>query len=101
MFLSDIDIEKAIKNKEITLEPFVRSRLQPASYDITLCNKFIENDASSTHYVDPARKIYAKTTEKMVKDGEEFVLHARCSVLGLSKEYFGTDHFLIQVGGKS
>lgn len=101
MFLSDIDIEKAIKSKEITLEPFVRTRLQPASYDITLGNRFIENDASSTHFVDPARKIYAKTTEKTVKDGDEFVLHPGVSVLGLSKEYFGSDHYLIQVGGKS
>lgn len=101
MFLSDTDIKKAIKGKEITLDPFDTTRLQPASYDILLGNKFIENDASSTHFVDPARKIYAKTTEKMVADGEEFVLHPGVSVLGLSKEFFGSDHYLIQVGGKS
>ena len=101
MFLSDVDIKKAIRSKEITLEPFDSSRLQPASYDITLGNKFIENDASSTHFVDPARKIYAKTIEKNVADGDEFVLHPGVSVLGLSYEYFGTDHYLIQVGGKS
>jgi|SRR5665213_1146965 len=101
MFLSDVDIKKAIKNGEITLEPFSQSRLQPASYDILLGNKFIENDASSTHFIDPARKIFAKTVEREVVDGEEFVLHPGVSVLGLSKEFFGTDHFLIQVGGKS
>jgi len=101
MFLSDTDIKSAIKNGEITLEPFSEPRLQPASYDILLGNKFIENDASSTHYVDPARKIFAKTTEKNVSDGEEFVLHPGVSVLGLSKEFFGSDHYLIQVGGKS
>lgn len=101
MFLSDTDIKKAVKSGEITLEPFSTSRLQPASYDILLGNKFVENDASSTHYVDPARKIYAKTTEKIIKDGDEFILHPGVSVLGLSKEFFGTDHFLIQVGGKS
>lgn len=101
MFLSDIDIQKALKTGEIILEPFDKKRLQPASYDILLGNKFIENDASSTHYVDPARKIYAKTVEKTVKDGDEFVLHPGVSVLGLSKEFFGSDHFLIQVGGKS
>jgi dCTP deaminase len=101
MFLSDIDIEKAINKKEIVLSPFIQSRLQPASYDITLGNKFIENDASSTHFVDPARKIFAKTTEKLVPDEEEFVLHPGVSVLGLSKEFFGSEHYLIQVGGKS
>ena len=66
MFLCDVDIKKAVKSGEITLLPFSESRLQPASYDILLGNKFIENDASSTHFVDPARKIFAKTTEKSV-----------------------------------
>jgi dCTP deaminase len=101
MFLSDVDIQKAIENGEITLDPFTVDRLQPASYDILLGNKFIENDASSTHCVDPSNKIYAKTTEKIVRDGDQFVLHPGVSVLGLSKEFFGTDHYLIQVGGKS
>lgn len=101
MFLSDTDIKKAIRDELITLTPFDAARLQPASYDILLGNKFIENDASSTHFVDPSRKVYAKTTEKTVKDGDEYVLHPGVSVLGLSKEFFGSDHFLIQVGGKS
>lgn len=101
MFLSDIDIHKAVTEGKITLDPFTTDRLQPASYDILLGNKFIENDASSTHFVDPANKIYAKTVEKIVRDGDQFVLHPGVSVLGLSKEFFGTDHYLIQVGGKS
>ena len=96
MFLSDVDIKKAIKGSYITLKPFDEKRLQPASYDITLGNRFIENDASSTHFVDPSKKVYAKTTERTVKDGAEFVLHPGVSVLGLSKEFFGTDHFLIK-----
>ncbi|MBI2610550.1 dCTP deaminase [Candidatus Kaiserbacteria bacterium] len=101
MFLSDKDIKKALQKGEITLEPFSEAQLQPVSYDIKLGNKFITNDESSTHYVDPARKIYAKTREMEVKDGEEFVLHPGISVLGTSKEYFGSDVYLIQIGGKS
>jgi dCTP deaminase len=101
MFLSDTDIKKAIKGGDITLQPFEESRLQPASYDILLGNKFVINDECATHFVDPSRKIYAKTRELIVKDGDEFVLHPGISVLGVSKEFFGTDHFLIQVGGKS
>lgn len=101
MFLADNDIVKALKKGEITLEPFNESQLQPVSYDIRLGNKFIENDASNTHFVDPSRKIYAKTTEKEVADDEEFVLHPGISVLGISKEYFGSDTYLIQIGGKS
>lgn len=101
MFLSDVDIKKAIEVKEITIEPFNVERLQPVSYDILLGNKFVVNDEHSTHFVDPARKIYAMTREVEVEDGGEFVLHPGVSVLGISKEYFGSNHYLIQVGGKS
>jgi dCTP deaminase len=101
MFLSDLDIERAIKDGEITLNPFDSARLQPASYDIRLGNQFVVNDESSTHLIDPARKIYAQTREIIVGDGKEFVLHPGISVLGTSKEFFGSDHYLIQIGGKS
>ena len=101
MFLSNVDILAAVEKKEITLEPFNQERLQPASYDILLGNKFVVNDEYATHYVDPARKIYAKTKEVEVADGEEFVLHPGVSVLGISKEFFGSNHYLVQVGGKS
>jgi dCTP deaminase len=101
MFLSDVDIIQAVKSGEITLKPFSEDKLQPASYDILLGNKFVVNDEISTHFVDPVKKIYAKTREVLVKDGAEFVLHPGVSVLGVSKEFFGSDQYLIQVGGKS
>lgn len=101
MYLSDTDIEKAIKAKEITIEPWDPKRLQPATYDIRLGNKFVVNDESATHLIDPSKKIYAKTREMKVKDGDEFILHPGISVLGTTKEYFGSDHYLIQIGGKS
>lgn len=101
MFLSDTDIEKGLKAGEIVLKPFDVTRLQPVSYDIRLGNKFIINDESATHIIDPVKKIFAKTREITVGDGEEFILHPGVSVLGTSKEYFGSDKYLIQVGGKS
>ncbi len=101
MFLSDLDILTAVQHGEITLDPFDEKRLQPASYDILLGNKFVVNDEHLTHVIDPARKLYAKTREVVVEDGGEFVLHPGVSVLGISKEFFGSDHYLVQVGGKS
>jgi len=101
MFLSDTDIEKAVVAGEIVLEPFDVARLSPVSYDILLGNKFIVNDANQTHYIDPARSMFAVTREIEVVDDGEFILHPGVSVLGISKEYFGSDHYLIQVGGKS
>lgn len=101
MFLSDVDIKKAVKNGDIVLKPFDEKRLQPVSYDILLGNQFIVNDENNTQFVDPVKKVFAKTREIKVKDGAEFVLHPGVSVLGISKEFFGSDHYLIQVGGKS
>jgi len=101
MFLSDTDIITAVKKGEIVLRPFTTSRLQPASYDILLGNKFVVNDEHRTHVIDPQKKIFAKTREITIKDGEEFILHPGVSVLGTSKEFFGSNEYLIQVGGKS
>src|SRR6185369_665300 len=101
MFLSDVDIKKEVRNGRIVLRPFTEVQLQPVSYDIRLGNKFVVNEDSQTHFIDPMKKIYAKTRQVTIKDGEEFVLHPGVSVLAESKEYFGSDHFLIQIGGKS
>ncbi|MEK7509702.1 MAG: dCTP deaminase [Patescibacteria group bacterium] len=101
MYLSDVDIKKAIRAREIMLDPFDTARLQPASYDIRLGNKFVINEESATHIIDPVNKIYAKTREVVIRDGEEFFLHPGISVLGTSKEFFGSDYYLVQIGGKS
>lgn len=101
MFLSDIDIAKEVESGEITLEPFSKERIQPASYDILLGNKFVVNDEHQTHFIDPVNNIYAKTKEIEIADGDEFVLHPGVSVLAISKEYFGSNKYLVQVGGKS
>lgn len=101
MFLSDVDIEKAVKQGDITLKPFDKKRVQPASYDILLGNKFVLNDEYTAAIIDPVKKIYAKTREVTIPDGGEFILRPGISVLGTSKDFFGTDNYLIQLGGKS
>lgn len=101
MFLADIDIHAEVKNGRITLEPFDAKRLQPASYDIRLGNTFIINDAHSTKAIDPVKGIFPHTQTIDVKDGDEFVLHPGVSILGYSKEKFGSDEYLIEVNGKS
>lgn len=101
MYLSDTDILKEVKKGTITLKPFDESRLNPASYDILLGNTFLLNDAYTSVVIDPIKKIYAKNREVRLKDGEEFILRPGISVLGTSKDFFGSDHFLIQLSGKS
>ncbi|MSR70566.1 dCTP deaminase [Candidatus Kaiserbacteria bacterium] len=101
MFLSDTDILKEVKNGNIVMRPFDESRLGPASYDILLGNIFLLNDAYTAVVIDPQKKIFAKTTELKLKDGQEFILRPGISVLGTSKDFFGSDHYLIQLSGKS
>ncbi len=101
MFLSDTDIHEALKRGDIVLEPFNAKQLQPATYDIRLGNTFIINDAHSTKAIDPVKGIFPKTQTVTVKDGDEFVLHPGVSILGYSKEKFGSDQYLIEVNGKS
>ncbi|MDO8514349.1 MAG: dCTP deaminase [bacterium] len=101
MFLSDVDIKKAVKSGTIVLKPFDVKRLQPASYDILLGNTFLLNDAYTTAIIDPVEKIYAKTREIKVRDGNEFILRPGISVLGSSKDFFGSNEYLIQLSGKS
>lgn len=101
MTLSDIDIQKAVKKGDIVIQPFDESRLQPASYDILLDNKFIITDTHFTDYIDPVRKIFPKTREVVISDNEMFTLHPGMNVLGSSIDYFGSEKYLIQLSGKS
>lgn len=101
MFLSDTDIRKAVQKGDITLRPFDEKRLQPASYDILLGNTFLLNDEYTAAIIDPVKRVYAKTREIKVKDGGEFILRPGVSILGTSKDFFGSDHYVIQLSGKS
>jgi dCTP deaminase len=101
MYLSDRDIKEAIKNGEIIIKDFSEERLQPASYDILLGNKFMIVESGSTVAIDPVNKIYPKMREMILKDDEHFVLHPGVSVLGTSVDYFGSEKFLVHLSGKS
>ena len=101
MFLSDSDILSAVKNWDITLSDFDEARLQPASYDILLGNRFLTFEAHKTSCIDPAKKILPEYKEIIITDGEEFVLHPWVSLLGISKDYFWSEKYLIQLSGKS
>ena len=101
MYLCDKDIEKAVKSGDITLKPFKKKNIQPASYDILLGNKFQIIERHSVEYIDPSKKTPIKVKETNVKDGDKFILHPGVSVLGTSKEYFGSKKYLVYLNGKS
>ena len=101
MYLSDRDIKAEIEANRITISDFDQERLQQVSYDIILGNKFQTMKSYKLAAVDPSKGILPETHEIEVPDGEAFVLHPGKTVLGTSKDYFGSDHYLIQLSGKS
>ena len=101
MYLSDQDILKALKSGEIIIRNFDDERLQPASYDILLGNKFIVHNTEKTTAIDPVMKIYPETKEIIIPDDGLFVLHPGISILGTKVDYFGSEKYLIHLSGKS
>jgi dCTP deaminase len=101
MFLSDKDIKKAVADGDIVLSDFDEQRVQPVSYDIILGNKFEIVKSHSISAVDPAKGILPDTYTTEIEDGEAFVLHPGRTVLGTSRDHFGSDRYLIHLSGKS
>lgn len=101
MYLSDKDIKKAVEKGEIVIQGFDYERLQPASYDILLGNKFLVHNTEKTMAIDPVQKIFPETKEIIIPDTGLFVLHPGISILGTSVDYFGSDKYLIHLSGKS
>ncbi len=101
MYLSDQDIIRAVTSGDITLSDFDERRLQPASYDILLGNKFIVPEPYFTQVIDPVNNIFPATRELILENHECFILHPGVSVLGTSQDYFGSDIYLIHLSGKS
>lgn len=101
MYLSDRDIIKALEAGDITLKDFDASRVQPASYDVLLGNKFVVTDQHTTEFIDPVKGLFANTREIEVGESEYFVLHPRTTVLGSVRDFVGSKKYLIQLSGKS
>ncbi len=102
MILSDLDIKQELKNGNITIRDFDTKRLQLASYDVLLGNKFMIPENYSSDVIDPVKGIFPNMREIKIKDDEHFVLHPGVSVLGITHDYVGSkNEILIQISGKS
>lgn len=101
MYLSDRNIKEAVADGSITLSDFDESRINPASYDILLGNKFMIVKSNSTPYIDPVKKVLPEYDEIILGDEESFILRPGQAALGISHDYFGSDKYLIQLSGKS
>lgn len=60
MFLSDVDIRKAVESGEIIIRPFSEQQLSVASYDVCLDNEFQVIDRHNTQVVDQQKINFLK-----------------------------------------
>jgi deoxycytidine triphosphate deaminase len=66
MYLSDRDIRIARESGDISITDFDDARLQPASYDIRLGNKFLIVKDHSVANIDPVNHILPEYEELIV-----------------------------------
>jgi dCTP deaminase len=70
MYLSDRDIRASIDSGDISISDFDTSRLQPASYDIRLGDRFLIVKDYSVMNIDPMNKILPEYEEIIVTKEE-------------------------------
>ncbi|MFT4312856.1 MAG: dCTP deaminase [Candidatus Woesearchaeota archaeon] len=91
MILSDKDIIAKREQKHITIEPFDRNCLQPASYDLHLHNEFRVFKPHTTELIDTKKSVENYMEEIIVEDDGSFVLHPGAFALALISEETGVD----------
>lgn len=84
MILSDGDILKKIKAKEIVISPFKRENLQPSTVDLELANQVRVFDNWQIGVIDVREK--SDPTRVVNMDEGGFILHPHEFILGSTKE---------------
>lgn len=102
MILSDRDIKKELKAKEITIKPFRQDCVQPASYDVHLDRHFLVFNTNQNFVIDP-RDISLDLMKKVsISEHEPFILHPGEFALGVLLEETGVSDKLVgRLEGKS
>ncbi|HYA86675.1 MAG TPA: dCTP deaminase [Nitrospirota bacterium] len=81
------EIEKALKNKSIIIEPLDKAQIGPGSIDLTLGNDFrIFKKQSKVYHVKNDSQFQAITRDVHVKDGGYIVIRPGEMILGITKE---------------
>ncbi|OGU64957.1 MAG: dCTP deaminase [Ignavibacteria bacterium RBG_16_36_9] len=94
MFLSDTDILKRVKRRDIVIKPFLRKQLEPASYDLRLHQNFRIFKKSSVTHIDVKQKFEVTELVKVGKE-EAFVIHPGEFVLASTYEKIGLPNDLM------
>lgn len=85
--LSDRDIRKKIREKEIVIKPFDPKCVQPSSVDLHLGNDFLVFDSHSQSVIDTRKEVDGLMKRIEVKGDRPLILHPREFVLGTTIEW--------------
>lgn len=102
MTLSDTDILTALKDGDITVKPFDKKHLQPASIDLHLDRHFLVFDSTQHAVIDPKQPTDPLMREIIITDDKPFVLHPGEFALGMIYEETGVSaQYIGRLEGKS
>src|SRR4051812_39798920 len=102
MILSDRDITKALKDKDISITPFNKKYLQPASVDLHLDKHFLIFDSTTQVVIDPKLPLDDMMKKVTINEKRPFVLHPGEFALGMIYEITGvSDQYVGRLEGKS
>jgi dCTP deaminase len=102
MILSDKDIAKEIRAGEITLKPFFRKHLQPASVDLHLDKNFLVFNTVENFVIDVKAPTDGLMLPVTITEKKPFILHPGQFALGLILEETGvSDRLVGRLEGKS
>lgn len=102
MILSDGDIRKERKAKNIIISPYKEECLQPASYDLHLDCEFLVFDTAKHFVIDPKSPAEGLMRPVTIKADQPFILHPQEFALGLIYETTGVSNKLVgRLEGKS
>jgi dCTP deaminase len=102
MILSDVDIKKEIKNKNIVVKPLRSEAIQPASVDLRLDKEFMFFDVTKNHVIDVKKKTGNLMTKVVIDEDKPLVLHPGSFALALIYEETGVSDKLVgRLEGKS
>ena len=102
MILCDKDIKHYIKLGEIVIDPYVKSHVQPASYDVCLSNAFQVFRNYNQDIIDPQEDQRQSMERIEIDEDSSFVIHPGEFVLGSTQEKLTLPNYIVsRLEGKS
>ncbi|MDP3964065.1 MAG: dCTP deaminase [bacterium] len=102
MILSDRDIQKAIDDGRIVIDPIFPNSIQPASVDLHLGADLLVFKTDFHTCIDPKEPLDGMMEEVQISGDRQFIIHPKQFALGMTYEITGVaDDMVGRLEGKS